>query len=135
MDKDKVKEHIQKHMEQDDVLIGFFYAQQALKIWLFVLIGPFAAFSMKFYFVGVTSKGIHFHRLNLFGKFAGHDFFEYDEIENVKIGKGLLQRPMKFQFKNGRSLKLKAQLKGVEKVAKLNEVTQVYIENNITMLE
>ncbi len=36
MDKDKVKEHIQKHMEQDDVLIGFFYAQQALKIWLFV---------------------------------------------------------------------------------------------------
>ena len=135
MDKDKVKQHIQKHMEQDDVLIGFFYTQQALKIWLFVLIGPFAAFSMKFYFVGVTKKGIHFHRLNLFGKFADHDFFKYDEIENVKIGKGLLQRPMKFQFKNGRNLKLKAQLKGVEKVAKLNEVTQVYIENNITMFE
>lgn len=134
MDKDKAKEHIQKHIEQDDALIGIFYAQQPLKIWLFILIGPFAAFSMKFYFVGVTTKGIHFHRLNLLGKFADHDFFEYDEIENVKISKGILQRPMKFQFKNGRSLKLKAQLKGVEKVAKLNDVTQQHIENNITML-
>ncbi len=135
MDKDTAKVHIQQNLEQDDALIGFFSAQQPFKIWLFFLIGPFAAFSMKFYFVGVTTKGIHFHRLNLLGKFSNHDFFEYDEIENVKIGKGILQRPMKYQFKNGRSLKLKAQLKGVEKVAKLNDVTQQHIENSITLLK
>jgi hypothetical protein len=135
MDKDNAKEHIQKHIEQDDDLVDFFYAQQPFKIWLFLLIGPFAAFSMRFYFVGVTTKGIHFHRLNLLGKFSDHDFFRYDEIENVKIGKGMLQRPMKYQFKNGRNLNLKAQLKGVEKVAKLNDVTQQHIENNITLIK
>ncbi len=53
----------------------------------------------------------------MWGKFIGHDFFAYDEIENVQIGWGLIQRPMKFKFKNGRIMKIKAALKGVERVA------------------
>lgn len=131
MNKEKAQEHIENNLSQDDALIGFFYAQQPPKFWLFFVIGPLAILSMKNHFVGISAKGIYFHQLNLLGKFTGHDFFRYDEIESVRIGKGVLQRPMKFLFKNGRDIMIKAQLKGVDKVAKLNEVTQQYIENNI----
>jgi len=53
----------------------------------------------------------------------------------VKIGKGMLQRPMKFTFKNGRNIYIKAQLKGLEKVAKLDEATQKHIERNIAAIK
>lgn len=135
MNKEKAKEQIEKNLIQDDVLIGFFYAQQPFKIWLFFLIGPLAVLSMKHHFIGVSEKGMYFHPLNLLGKFSGHDFFKYDEIESVKIGKGLIQRPMKFKFINGRNLKLKAQLKGVDRAAKINVETQQHMEKNITIIK
>lgn len=88
---------------------------------------------MRTYFLAVTEKGISFHKLSLLGKFKEHDFFEFGDIENVKIGKGLLQRPMKFTFGNNRKIKVKAQLKGVESVAKLLPEVQEHIESNITL--
>jgi hypothetical protein len=135
MNKEKAQEHLENSLTQDDVLIGFFYAVQPFKIWLFFLIGPLAVLSMKHHFVGVSEKGMYFHRLNLLGKFTDHDFFKYDEIESLKIGKGMLQRPMRLKFKNGRDLELKAQLKGVDKVAKLNEATQKHMEKNIATIK
>jgi len=134
MKKEKAQEHIVSNLADNDSLVGFFYAQQPFKIWLFFIIGPLAVLSMKYYFIAVTTKGVHFHRLNILGKFADNDFFKFAEIENVKIGKGIVQRPMKFNFNNGRSIKIKAQLKGVERVAKLTENIQKHIENNITVL-
>ncbi len=131
MKKEAALNHIKRNLGKEETLVGYFYAQKPFIIWLFLLVGPFAVLSMKHYFVGVSNKGIHFHRVNFLDKFAEHDFFEFDEISNVKIGKGYLQRPMKFLFKNGRKLKIKAQLKGVEKVAKLTEDTQNQIERNI----
>jgi hypothetical protein len=38
---------------------------------------------------------------------------------------------MTFKFRNGRKLFVKAQLKGVEKVAKLTQGVQQFIESNI----
>jgi hypothetical protein len=102
---------------------------------LFFIIGPLAILSTKTYFVAVTTKGVYFHRLNLFGKFAGIDFFEFGEIENVKMGIGMIQRPMKFQFKNARNIKFYPMLRGGNKKAKLTEITQKYIENNITVVK
>ncbi len=134
MNKEQAQEQIEKCLVPNDSLVGFFIAQQSFKIWLVFLIGPLAMLSMKSYFVAVTEKGICFHRLSLFGKFANSDFFEFSEIENVKIGKGLIQRPMSFEFRNGRKMKIKAQLKGVEKVAKLTETVQQHIEKNIAVL-
>jgi hypothetical protein len=125
------QKHIQKNIASDDFLIGFFYAIQPFKWWLFFLIGPLAVLSMKSLFVAVTKNGLTFHRLNMLGKFSGSDSFTYKEIENVKIGKGLLQRPMEFKFINGRKLKIKAQLKGVASVAKITEPVQRHIEANI----
>lgn len=131
MKKEQAQEHIELHLTDGDSLISFFQAIQPFKIWLFFLIGPLAVLSMKTYFLAVTKKGLYFHRVNLLGKFSGMDFFAFDEIENVAIGKGILQRPMKFRFRNGRTLKVKAQLKGVEKIAKLTTEAQQHIEQNI----
>jgi len=134
MNKETAKEHILKNLIQGDSLIGFFVAQQSFKIWLFFLIGPLAVLSMKSYFVAATQKGIYFHRLNLLGKFADSDFFEFNEIESIKISRGILQCPMIFKFKNGRSIKIKAQLKGIERVAKFTEETRQHIQNNIPVM-
>lgn len=131
MNKEQAQQHIEKNLAAGNSLVGFFMAMQPFKIWLFFLIGPLAVLSMKYYFVAVTKKGLTFYRLNMLGNFSNSDSFDFNEIESVKIGKGMLQRPMKFKFNNGRSLYIKAQLKGVEKVAKITDEVQRYIENNI----
>lgn len=131
MNKDEAQRHIEENLAPGDSLVGFFYAVQPFKIWLFLLIGPFAVLGMRYHFVAVTERGITFHKLSMLGKFSNSDSFTFDEIESVKIGKGILQRPMKFKFTNGRKLHVNAQLKGVEKVAKITEQVQQHIERNI----
>lgn len=131
MNKENAQKYIQDHLNENDSLIGFFMAVQPPKIWLFLLIGPLAILSMRNYFVAVTEKGIYLHKLTFLGKFSNCDFFSFNEIESVKIGKGLLQRPITFKFKNSRELMLKAQLKGTDKVAKITDIVQKHIENNI----
>ncbi|MDO2950012.1 hypothetical protein M8828_16660 [Aeromonas simiae] len=135
MNKEQAKKYIEENLNDGDSLIGFFQAVSPPNIWLFLLIGPLFILSMRTYFLAVTEKGISFYRLSLLGKFKEHDFFEFGDIESVKIGKGLLQRPMKFTFKNNRKIKVKAQLKGVEKVAKLLPDVQKHIESNIPLVQ
>tara|TARA_A100001015_G_scaffold312144_1_gene416727 strand:- start:838 stop:1242 length:405 start_codon:yes stop_codon:yes gene_type:complete len=132
--KEIAEKHIVENLAQDDELVGFFEAVQPFKFWLFFVIGPLAVLSMKNYFVAVTKRGVCFYRLNLLGKFAGSDFFKFNDIENVKIGNGILQRPFLFQFKNGRKLKINALVRGVEKISKLNDNVQKYIESNVTVI-
>ena len=135
MNKQNAKEYIEQNLNADDTLVGFFQAIRPPKFWLVLLIGPLFILSMRSYFIAVTEKGISFYRLSLLGKFKEHDFFEFSEIENVKIGKGLLKRPMVFTFKNNRKIKVKALLKGVEKVAKLLPNVQEHIENNVSLIQ
>ena len=135
MKKELVHEHIEKNMEPNDTLIGFFYAISPPKLALFFLIGPLAGLCMRIYFLAVTEKGLYFHKLNMIGKFKECDFFEFNEIEKVKIGKGFLQRPLNFYFKNKRKIKLKAQLKGSNKVALITPEIQSYIESKVTLVQ
>ncbi|WP_260260185.1 PH domain-containing protein [Vibrio intestinalis] len=135
MNKEQAKKHIEENLNDGDSLIGFFQAISPPNYWLVFLIGPFFILTMKVYFLAVTEKGISFYKLSMMGKFKENDFFEFDDIESVKIGKGLLQRPMKFTFKNNRKIKIKAQLKGVEKVAKLLPDVQQHIESNIPLVQ
>ncbi|MEJ2610707.1 MAG: hypothetical protein P8179_11630 [Candidatus Thiodiazotropha sp.] len=135
MKKEKAKEYIEANLSDEGSLIGFFQAVSPPNYWLLILIGPLFILSMKQYFVAVTEKGIYFYRLSLLGKFKEHDFFEFNEIESVKIGKGLLQRPMEFVFGNNRKIKIRAQLKGLESVAKLSPDVQQHIENNIFLVQ
>jgi len=128
MRKEQAEMHIIANMQKSDELVGFFQATTPIRIGLYLLIGPLAALSMKQYFVAAGKKGMYFHRLNMWGKFKDYDFFSFTEITSVQFGKGMIQRPVTFQFNNGRSLKLKAQLKGLEKLAKLKEDVQKHIE-------
>ena len=131
MHKDKAYEHIKQNLSANEEMIGFFMAQSDLKFWLFVLIGPLAALSFKNYFIAVTNTGLHFHSLNLPGKFSQHDFFPYDAIDSGVIKKGKNRIPMKFKFDNGRKLKISAIKKGLKRTAKIDESTLQFLKENI----
>ena len=131
MNKDKASNHIKQNLPSNEDLIGFFQAQSPPKFWLYFIMGPLATLAIKFYFIAVTNKGVYFFKLNLLGKFTQQDFFSYDEIEKTEIGKGTLTVPMMFFFTNGTKLKIKAQKKGLERVAKLEEKTLDYMKKNI----
>jgi len=135
MNKETAKENILERLEVGDELVGFFIAQSPFPILWFLLLGPLGAFFMKTYFVAVTKNGINFHQLSLMGKFKEEgDFFHFNEIESVKIKNGMLQRPMTFVLNNGVKVKIKAQKKGLDRVAKLDEKTLEQIEKNITVI-
>lgn len=131
MHKDEALVLLRNNFSNGEELIGFFSAQRPFKIWLFFLIGPLAVFSMKSYIIAVTDKGMHFQALNLIGKFAQYDFFDYNQIESCSISKGILQMPMKYKFSSGRKLKVKALKKGRESLAKINDETLDFIKKHI----
>ena len=129
--KDEVQKNIENHLAESDELIGFFQATYTPSFWWFPLVGPLMFVGVRTYFIGVSKNGIHFHKLNLMGKFQNADFFKYDEITSVKLGGGFMARPMVFRFANGKKLKVKGQLKGLERIAKLTPEVSDYIRNNI----
>ena len=133
MKKNKAEKHIVENLTKGDDLVGLFLGTQPPKFWLFFVVGPLAVLSIKQYLVGVSKKGLYFHRLNLLGKFSNCDFFEFGDVKSIKIGTGILQKPLSFQFNNGRKLKIKALIKGRKNVATLTENTQKHIESNITI--
>lgn len=135
MKKEEVKEYILNHLSNGDKLVGFFIAQGPFPIWWFLLLGPFGALFLKTYYIAVTNSGISFYRLSLMGKFKDKgDFFHFDEIQSVKIKSGIIQSPMIFMLTNKRKVKIKAQVKGLGKIAKLTEETQKFIEKNINVV-
>ncbi len=131
MKTEEARQEIDNHLAPAENLLGFFFAQGATNLGLFFLIGPLAAFSIRSYYVAATNLGIHFHLINLHGGFTHSDFFPFEEIENVNIGKGALQTPMKFVFSNGRDVKIKAQKRGLGNVAKVTPEVLDHIVKNV----
>jgi len=121
----KMQEYVNVNLNESDKLIDLFWGMQPAKIWLFALVGPFAAFSMKFYVVAVSEKGLYFHHVNFFEKFTDTAFFTYEEIENLSLKKGMLNTTVALRFDNGRKLKLKVAVKG--KGAELSENGQEHL--------
>jgi len=131
--KEIVEKHILENLAEGDKLVGFFSGISSPKFWWYLLIGPLAHLRTKTYFVAVSNRGVYFNPLILFNKFGAIDFFEFEDIKNVKIAKGFIQRSFLFQFKNGRKLKIQAPLFG-KKGLKIEEDVQKYIENNISVI-
>jgi len=131
MHKDLAKIEIEKHMQNDESLVGFFMAVKRPPFLLFFLMGPLASLGFRTYVVGVTNLGIHFHKLDIWGKFSQHDFFAFNEIKDIRVGKGYLQTPIKYTFVNGEKLKIFAQKKGVEKIAKISDNVIIYLNEHI----
>lgn len=131
MNKEKVLTYIKQHLSSKEDFIGFFQAQKKPGLWLYFMIGPLSLLAIRAYFIAVTDKGIHFHRLNFFGKFSGHDFFSFEEITKIKTRKGMIKLPIVFFFSNGRKLKIKALKKGRKNVARIEDSTLDYIKKRI----
>jgi hypothetical protein len=128
MNKEQIKnDFILPRLKQGEELIGFFQASYTPSIGWFFLIGPLMFLGMRIYYVAVTNQGIHLHKLSFFDKPETYNFFPYAEISKIKLGKGFLQAPLQMVFSNSRKLTLKAQLKGVEKVAKLDDQTREFL--------
>jgi len=128
MDKEKIKnDFILPRLKQGEELVGFFQATYTPSMGWFFLIGSLMSFGTRTYYVAVTNQGIHLHKLNFFGKPETYNFFSYAEISKIKLGKGFLQVPIQMFFTNGRKLTIKAQLKGVEKIAKLDDKTREFL--------
>jgi len=119
--KAEIESFFKSKLDEDEKLTGFFQAAYMPSFWWYFLVGPLIFLGMRVYYIGLTSKGVHFQKLNLLGKMDIYNFFKNDEISDVKISKGWLQVPIKFFFSNDRVLKLKAQKKGVDKIAKIND--------------
>lgn len=128
MNKDRaLNEVITPQLRNGEQLIGFFQAQYLPSLWWILLIGPLLFLGMRMYYVAVTDQGLYLHKLGMLGGISSSDYFTWEEIIGLQLGSGLLQAPFKLKFANGRKLKLKAQLKGVEKVAKLDEQTKSFL--------
>ncbi|HHZ69278.1 MAG TPA: hypothetical protein EYO51_04930 [Methylococcaceae bacterium] len=128
MDKEQIKEElITPKMKYGEELIGFFQSYSTPSLWWFLLIGPLVYLGTRTYYVAITNLGIHLNKLTFFGKPAIHNYFTWDEIENLKLGKGVITIPLKLKFSSGRKLKLNAQLKGLDKIPKLDEKTNKFL--------
>ena len=128
MNKEQVKnELIIPNLKQGEELVGFFQAQYISSFWWVFLVGPLYYLSQRIYFVAVTDKGLHFHKFTFWGKPDAFNYFSWEEIVKLKLGKGLLQAPFELVFNNGRKLKLRAYLKGNQKSAKLDDRTKEYL--------
>jgi len=129
MTKEQIKSDIilPRLNNQGEELIGFFQASYTPPFWWVFLIGPLMFFGTRVYYVGVTNQGMHLHKLSLWGKPETYNFCPYAEISKMKLGKGFLQAPLQLVFSNGRKLTIKAQLKGGDEIAKLDDKTKEFL--------
>ncbi len=121
MDKEKIKnELILPRFEKNEELVGFFFAHSPPSIGWFFLINGFASLLSRYYYIAITNHGMHLHEIGLFGvgKPKTYDFFSWDKVVEIKIGKRFLQTPLEIIFSNKKKLTLKAQNRGIEKYAK-----------------
>lgn len=131
MHKDAAKVEIEKKLVQDESLVGFFLAQKLPPFWLAFIVGPLMWLGLKTYFVSVTNLGVHFHKLNMLGKFSQHDFFPFKDVKSLKVSNGHMQIPMLYTFANGTTLKIRAQKRGMDRVAKIDEATIAHLKKHI----
>jgi hypothetical protein len=131
MKREELTATIQQSLVEGESLIGFFYAQQQFKIGLWFLIGSLAAFTLKHYYTVVTTHGIHFYQMDLWGKLGQHDFFRYSEIQRIKMRQGFLRTSLEYFFETGRTLKLRSPHKGLKHILKLEESVINYLKAHV----
>ena len=124
--KEDIRNLVKSEITVGEELVNFFGARTPVKLWLFFFIGPLSVLFVTGYFLAITDRGVHFYRLKkqMFSaklNIANHDFFSWNEIDKVKVGRGLIQATVKFKFSNGKKIKLKCQVGGLKHIPKLDE--------------
>lgn len=114
-------------LKQDEELIGYFQAQYAPSYWWLILIGPLWALGIRLYVIAVTNQGLHLTKFNLLGRPDVYNFFPSAEITSLHLGDGVMQAPLQLNFANGRELRLRVQLGGIGRIAKLDDTTREFL--------
>lgn len=127
MHKGPAEELIRGNLSDGESLVGVFMATHTPFWGWGLLIGPLFVFGIRHYVVGVTDKGVHFHKLGFLGKPQQYDSFPFVEITRLRIGNLWLVYRMVFLFSNERKLKINAMKLGTEKEAKIDAQTLEYI--------
>lgn len=118
---------ISPKLSEGEELVGFFQATYTPSIGWGVLFGALTSFGLRVYFVAITDKGMHLHKLTFFGKPGKYQFLPWNEVKDLKLGSGILAAPLRFNYSQDKSLKLKVLIKGVEKAAKMDEKTKEFL--------
>jgi hypothetical protein len=99
----------------------------------FLLLGPLAAFMMKYYLLTITEDAIYFHRLNITSKIVQSDRFTYPELAGSKFETGFINNEFKFRFENGRKLLIRSPRKSLGKKASvLAESTVKFLKEKLS---
>lgn len=131
MRKERARHHIDEHLEPGDSVVGFFQATRWPRIWVFFLLGPLAMLGLRILFIAVSQRGVYFHRVSHIDRFEGHDFFRFDEISACDVGRGFLNKRVRFLFNNNRRLRVLAQFRGADRVARLSPEVQEYLMQRV----
>lgn len=129
--KEKIATLVQTKLSENEEVQGFFIAQYKPSIAWFLVVGPLYAAGMRQYYIAATDKGMHFHKLNVWGRPDTWDFLAYDEIERLSVGKGLMTCKLTFKFKNGRKLAVNALVKGHKNIPKFEDNLLSHIQGRI----
>ena len=131
MRNETAKRHIDDHLEPGDSVVGWFGGVSWPRLWVWFLLGPLAVLGLRQWFIAVSHRGVYFHRISLIAKPEGYDFFRYDEITECDVGRGYLNKPMRFLFNNNRRLKVRAQSRGLKHVPKLTPEVQEHLVQRV----
>lgn len=97
------------YLSSNEQCLGQFKATAQPPFALRLLVGAFAGFLIRPYIITVTNQKVYFSKLNIWeNKLEITDSFGYDEIEKATVKTGKLLASLKFRFKNGGKLKLRA---------------------------
>ena len=132
LENDDIQKYIEKQISEGDELVGFFSGNSTMDLQVLVIAPAFAGFTIKVIVVAVTKRCLMIHLLNKFGtKFLDYSSIEYSDIDSIKFGMGLIQRPVKIKLKSGDKLKIKAQVRALVNCPKLTDDLQDYITKQV----
>ncbi len=111
------------YLTPNEQLIGFFKSRTDDHSFESIT----SVFKIRPYFVGVTDKGLHFHRLTFWEKPDTYDFSPWESISKFTFKQGFFTATLHFTFVDGQHLKLNAPVRGLKGVAILDKQTRDYL--------
>jgi len=108
-----VKSDAAANLAEDENLAGLTYGFVNIKIWHMLLVGFFAVFFMRYYYLVITDKRIYFYRFGLISQISrkklanlSKEYYNFEDISSVKITSGLTKK-VAFRFKSNKKMKLR----------------------------
>lgn len=117
----KMVEMAKGNLGEGEEFKGMFLGASGNTTLMAMLFGALAAATIKQYVVSISDSKLYFNKLDFWGRPDSCDSFANDEVDKVEYKKGLLNHNVNFYFKNGNSLKLRAQFNKKSRAPFLNQ--------------